>query len=95
LIAKEFLHHQWVATARVVHTGGTHDISKHALWRHRTNHVSLNSTTDLATAMKIIALLDTAATATTWNATLLTIRDARRYVEEFTVMLTLQSSREA
>ena len=69
-----------------------HNVSRHALWRHRANHISLNTVTELATAAKIAALLDQAATANTWSATLLTIRDARRYVEELVAMLTLRSS---
>jgi hypothetical protein len=70
------------------------NVSNHALWRHRVKHVSLNTVTELATATKIRALLDQAATATTWSATLLTIRDARRYVEELMARLTAPSSRQ-
>jgi hypothetical protein len=39
------------------------NVSNHALWRHRVKHVSLNTVTELATATKIRALLDQAATA--------------------------------
>jgi hypothetical protein len=63
------------------------DISRHALWRHRTHHVSLHSATALATARKIIALLDKAETSSTWNATLLMGREARHCVEELLVQL--------
>ena len=40
-----------------------------------------------------MTLLDKAETSATWNSTLLTIREARRYVEEL-MMLNLPSSRE-
>jgi len=73
-----------------------HDVSHHALWRHWTNHVSRHSATALATVTKIIALLDKAETDATWNATLLTIREAHRYVEELMMLLnlTVPSSRQ-
>ena len=66
-----------------------HNISKHALSRHRANHVSLHTATGFAAAIKIMALLDKAETDTTWNATLLTIREAHRYVEELMMLLNL------
>jgi hypothetical protein len=41
-----------------------------------------------------MAILDRAATSPTWNLTLRTIREARRYVEELmTLNLTLPASR--
>jgi hypothetical protein len=73
-----------------------HSISKDAVSRHRASHVSQHSATALATAKKIMALLDKAEKDTTWNATLLTIREAHRYVEELIMLLnlTVQSSRQ-
>ena len=62
--------------------GRWYGASKHALRRHRANHLSLRNATGSATAQEVIALLDKAATATTWNSTLLTIREARRHLEE-------------
>ena len=45
---------------------------------------------------QIKALLDKAETSPTWNLTLLTIREARRYVEELMMLnLTVPSSRAA
>ena len=64
-----------------------HNISKHALWRHRTHHVSLHSATALATAGKIMALLDKAETSATWNTSLLTVREAHHCVEELLMQL--------
>jgi hypothetical protein len=61
-----------------------YDISPQALWRHWTNHVSLHATPALATATKIIALLNQAETASMWNATLVTLKEMRRCVEELT-----------
>jgi transposase-like protein len=58
-----------------------HDISQHALWRHRT-HVSQHTATALATVTKIRGLLDRGETATTWNVSLLSIRETRRCFEE-------------
>jgi hypothetical protein len=63
------------------------DISRHALWRHWTHHVSLHNATALATATKIRSLLDNAETATTWNTTLLTVREARLCVEDLLTQL--------
>jgi hypothetical protein len=68
-----------------------HSISKHALSRHRHNHVLQRTATGLATAMKVDALLEKAETAPTLNATLLGIRDARRCLEELVIMLNAQS----
>jgi hypothetical protein len=59
-----------------------HSISKDAVSRHRASHVSLHTTPAVATARKIMALLDSAETATTWNFGLLTIREARRCFED-------------
>ena len=57
-------------------------ISKDALCRHRTSHVSLHTTPALATATKIMALLDNGEAASTWNSSLLTIKETRRSFEE-------------
>ena len=70
-----------------------HNVSKDALSRHRTNHVSRHIATGLTAARQVMTLLDKAETSATWNSTLLTIREARRYVEEL-MMLNLPSSRE-
>ena len=71
-----------------------HDVSKDALSRHRANHMSRHSETGLTLARQIMALLDKAETAATWNSTLLTIREARRYVEELMMLnLTVPASR--
>jgi hypothetical protein len=63
-----------------------HSVSKDAVSRHRASHVSLHSATALATARKVIALLDKAETSATWNVSLLTIREARHCVEEELLM---------
>jgi hypothetical protein len=62
--------------------GRWYGASKHALRRHRANHVSLRSAMGSATALEVIALLDKAEKESTWNATILTIREARRHLEE-------------
>jgi hypothetical protein len=67
--------------------GRRRGISQHALWRHRANHVSLHSATALATATKIMALLDQAETASMWNTTLVTVREARHCVEDLLTQL--------
>jgi hypothetical protein len=54
-----------------------HSISKDAVTRHRASHVSLHTTPVLATVTKIMALLDDAEAASTWNFSLLTIRETR------------------
>ena len=64
-----------------------HDISQHALWRHCANHVSLHSATALATARKILVLLDKAETSATWNVSLLMVQEARRCVEKLLMQL--------
>jgi hypothetical protein len=64
-----------------------HNISKHALSRHRLNHLSRHTATALATTIKIKPLLDKAETAPTWNGTLLAIREARRCLEELVMLL--------
>src|SRR6266446_7826816 len=58
-----------------------HHVSKDALSRHRAKHMARHTATGLTAAREIMAILDKAETATTWNLTLLTIREARRYVE--------------
>jgi hypothetical protein len=57
-------------------------ISKDAVSRHRANHVSLHATPALATATKIMDLLNRAETASMWNTTLVTLKEVRRCVEE-------------
>jgi len=69
------------------------DVSKDALSRHRANHLSRHTATELTTAREVIALLDKAETSATWNATILAVREARRYVEELKLDLTVPSSR--
>jgi hypothetical protein len=59
-----------------------YSISKDAVSRHRANHVSLDATPALATVTKIVALLDQAETASMWNTTLLTVREARHCFKE-------------
>src|SRR5262249_6409103 len=69
------------------------NVSKDALSRHRANHMSRHTETGLAAAREIMAILDEAETSTTWNLTLLTIREARRYVEELMMLnLTVPAS---
>jgi hypothetical protein len=62
-------------------------ISKHALSRHRLNHITLHTATVLATSMKIKPLLDKAETAPIWNGTLLAMREARRCLEGLVMLL--------
>jgi hypothetical protein len=63
-----------------------HIISKDAVARHRA-HVTLHATPALATAAKIAGLLDSALAATSWNASLLTVRETRHCVEELYMQL--------
>jgi transposase-like protein len=63
-----------------------HDISQHALWRHRT-HVSQHTAAALTTLTKVMGLLHQAETASMWNTTLLTVREARHCVEELYMQL--------
>jgi transposase len=71
-----------------------HGVSKDSVARHRANHMSRHTETGLAAGKEIMALLDKAATSPTWNATVLTIREARRYVEQLMELnLTVPSSR--
>jgi transposase-like protein len=65
-----------------------HDISQHALWRHRT-HVSQHTATALATITKAMGLLHQAETAATFNTTLVTVREARHCLEELLTQLNL------
>jgi hypothetical protein len=74
--------------------GRRRGVSKDAVARHRANHMSRHTATGLAAGKEIMALLDKAATSPTWNATVLTIREARRYVEQLMELnLTVPSSR--
>jgi hypothetical protein len=57
------------------------------LSRHRANHVSRDTATGVATALKIMPLLDEAWTAHNLNATLLGVREARRQLEELVTLL--------
>jgi hypothetical protein len=66
-----------------------YSISKDAVSRHRASHESLHTTPALATVTKIMALLNRAETATTWNDTLVTVRNARPFVEELLMRLNL------
>jgi hypothetical protein len=71
-----------------------HNVSKYALLRHSANHMSRHTVTGLAAGKEIIAILNRAETAVIWNLTVLTIREARRYVEELMMLnLTVPASR--
>jgi hypothetical protein len=48
---------------------------------------SAGSAKPLTTVAKILALLTQAETASTWNATSVTVREARQFVEEFLLQL--------
>jgi hypothetical protein len=63
-----------------------HDISKDAVSRHRAKHMSRHTETGLTAAKEIEALLYKAETSPTWNATVLAVREARRYVEELLML---------
>jgi hypothetical protein len=58
-----------------------YSISKDAVSRHR-GHVPPRATPALATISKIVALLDDAEAASTWNFSLLSIRETRRCFKE-------------
>jgi hypothetical protein len=58
-----------------------YNVSKDAASRHR-SHVSLHTTPAQAIVTKIMALLDSGETATTWNLSLLSIQETRRHFEE-------------
>jgi hypothetical protein len=62
-----------------------HNVSKDGLSRHRAKHMSRHTPTGLAVVKEITELLDKAETSPSWNATLLTVREARRYLEQMTV----------
>ena len=62
-------------------------LSKDGVSRHRASHVPLHTAPALATATKIMALLDDAEAASTWNFSLLTVREARHCVEELLLQL--------
>jgi hypothetical protein len=49
--------------------------------------------TGLAAAREIMAILDRAETSPTWNLTLLTIREARRYAQELMINLTVPNAK--
>jgi hypothetical protein len=71
-----------------------HNVSKDALSRHRANHMSRHTATGLTAAKEIEALLHKAETSPTWTATVLAVREARRFVLELmTLNLTLPASR--
>jgi hypothetical protein len=59
-----------------------YSISKDAVSRHRASHVSPHTTPALTTVTKIVALLDDAEAASTWNFSLLSIRETRRCFKE-------------
>jgi hypothetical protein len=63
-----------------------HDICKDAVSRHRAKHMSRHTETGLTAAKEIEALLYKAETSPTWNATVLAVREARRYVEELLML---------
>jgi hypothetical protein len=64
-----------------------HNISKDAVSRHRASHVPLHTTPALATATKIMALLDEAETSANWNVSLIMVQEARRCVKELLTQL--------
>ena len=66
------------------------EISKDAVARHRASHVSPHTATALATARKIMALLNQAETASMWNATLVTLKEARHCMEELLMQLKIE-----
>ncbi len=59
-----------------------HKISKDALSRHWARHVSIHTAPVFAAITKVMALLNEAETAANWSANILTIREARRHLEE-------------
>ena len=63
-----------------------HSISKDAVSRHQA-HVTLHATPALTGVTRIMELLDNAETASTWNSNLLTLREARRRVEDLMILL--------
>jgi hypothetical protein len=63
-------------------------VSKDAASRHRASHVPLHTAPAVATVSKIMTLLNQAETATTWNATLLTVRETRLGMEDLMMLLT-------
>jgi hypothetical protein len=63
-----------------------YSVSKDAVFRHR-GHISIHTAPALATATKIMALFDDAEAASTWNFSLLTVREARHCVEELLLHL--------
>src|SRR5262249_26212173 len=71
------------------------NVSKDALSRHRAHHMSRHTATGLTAVNEINALLDNAETSANWNLSLLTLREARRYVEELMLNLTVPTSRAA
>ena len=61
-----------------------HGASKDAISRHHANHMSRHTATELALAAnEILKLLDKAETSPSWNATILTIREARQLLQKF------------
>jgi hypothetical protein len=73
-----------------------HDVSKDALSRHRANHMSRHTDTGLAAAKEIMARLDKAERSPNWDATVLAVREARRYVQELMMLnLTVPTSRQS
>lgn len=61
-----------------------HGASKDAISRHHANHMSRHTATELALAAnEILKLLDKAETSPSWNATILTIREARQLIQKF------------
>jgi len=70
-----------------------HNLSKDSVARHRV-HMPRHTETGLAAVKEIMALLGKAETSPNWNATVLAVREARRYVEELMMLnLTVLSQR--
>src|SRR6516162_7864126 len=69
-----------------------HAASKDAIARHHANHMHRLAATELAVAAnEILKLLDKAETSPSWNATILTIREARQCYKNFSAILTGQN----
>ena len=75
-------------------TARRYNLSKDSLSRHRAKHMPRHTETGLVAAKEIVTLSDKAEISATWNSTLLTVREARRYVEELMMLnLTVPASR--
>ena len=64
-----------------------YNISKDVICRHRASHVSVHAPPALAGVTRIMELLDNAEAASTWNFSLLSIRETRRCFKELLMQL--------